>query len=109
MIHHGRMLSDTKEDYDAFYACGVGAMFWRFDEGCRVLYFLAPPVGYKNPEVKFCMGRIYTMTDGKDWTVPGEVNGWDGNVERPTFHPSIWLRDRKGWHGFIRDGDLHDA
>ena len=37
------------------------------------------------------------------------ISGWDGNLERPTFNPSIWLHDRKGWHGFIREGDLVDA
>ena len=71
------------------------------------LYFIAPPTGY--PNMKFNMGRIYTMTDGKDWTHPGDISGWDGNIERPTFNPSIWLSDRKGWHGYIQDGNLVDA
>ena len=33
----------------------------------------------------------------------------DGNIERPTLKPSIWLRDRKGWHGYITEGNLVTA
>ena len=101
------MVRDLHEDYDAFYAHGIGAMCWCTEEGRRVLYFLAPPTGY--PNMKFNMGRIYTMTDGQDWTNPGDVSGWDGNIERPTFHPSIWLSDKRGWHGYLTAGNLIDA
>ena len=103
----GRMLECG--DWEGLHAHGVGAMFWDIVQGNRVLYFLAPPVGDQNPECKFHLGRIYTMTDGKDWTHPGDVSGWDGNLEQPTFTPSIWLRNRKGWHGYITAGNLVDA
>ena len=96
-------------NWDDFYAHGVGAMFWDIVKGVRVLYFLAPPVGEKNTECKFSLGRIYAMTDGKDWTHQGSVSGWDGNLEQPTFTPSIWLNDRQGWHGWITKGNLIDA
>ena len=103
----GRMFSCLAADYNAFFTHGVGAMCWgKNAEGQRVLYFLAPcpdaPKGWET-------ARILTMTDGKDWTHPGDVSGWDGNVDHPTFHPSIWLSDGNGWHGYIRDGNLIDA
>ena len=100
------MVPDLHEDYDAFYAHGIGAMCWRRRHEQRALYFLAP---CQHSSRGFTGATILTMTDGKYWTTPGDVSGWDGNLERPTFDPSIWLRDRKGWHGFIQDGDLVDA
>lgn len=108
-VYPGKMVRDLAEDYDAFFAYGIGAMCWSIDEGLRVLYFMAPPTGYKNGGVKFTLGRIYTMRSEGNRAVPGNVNGWDGNLERPTFEPSIWLLGRKGWHGYIRNGDLVDA
>ena len=101
------MFRDLHDDYHAFFDYGIGAMCWRVDEdGTRFLVFLAPddlcPSGYT-------VVRIRVMTDGKDWTHPGPVSGWDGNLERPTFNPSIWVANKKGWHGYIRDGNLVDA
>ena len=29
---------------------------------------------------------------------------WDGNVEKPTLFPSVWLERGCGWHGFLRGG-----
>ena len=99
----GKMFSGGLRDYDDFFAYGPGAMAWGKDaHGRRVLYFLAPASA-----CRFEGARIYAETDGKDWTVPGSVKGWDGNEDRPTFSPSIWLSDRDGWHGYIRAGDLH--
>lgn len=102
--------------YDAFFEYGVGAMAWGQEKDAdgvtrRVFYFLAPYVGEPtdHPFGRFECARIYTMTDGQDWCNPGPVNGWDGNEERPTFNPSIWLRDREGWHGFIQNGVLVTA
>ena len=104
------MFRDLHADYSAFFQHGIGAMCWSFDaEGRRELWFIAP---CDAPESKgWEVARIYCERSANDWAKPGPgpVSGWDGNVERPTFNPSIWLRDRKGWHGFIRDGDLHDA
>ena len=102
----GRMFRDLAEDYDAFFDYGVGAMCWVRRHEQRALYFLAPcPPADRG----FAGAMILTMTDGEDWTVPGSVSGWDGNLEQPTFHPSIWLDDCKGWHGYITAGDLIDA
>ena len=102
----GKMFREA--DYDPFFAYGPGAMMWSEDkEGRRQLWFLAPPD--PGSSQRFATARIYTNSNGKDWCVPGDVNGWDGNEERPTLHPSIWLHDRRGWHGFVREGNLHTA
>lgn len=101
------MFRNISDDYDAFFEYGVGAMCWLFDkEGRRKLLFLAPDTGAENITGSICV-EIYTETNGQDWKIHGDVQGWDGNLERPTFNPSIWLLDRKGWHGYIRNGDLH--
>ena len=97
------MFGDLHEYYDAFFAYGLGAMCWRRRHEQRALYFLAP---CQHGSRGFDGAMILTMTDGKDWTTPGDVSGWDGNLERPTFHPSIWLMDRKGWHGYMKAGRL---
>lgn len=44
-----------------------------------------------------------------NWAQPGNINGWDGNVEAPTLEPSIHVRGKKdnpGWHGYFRRGRL---
>ena len=104
-VHPGRMFPDNSDQDVEFYKYGIGAMFWDTRGPLRSLVFLAPsnvPKGYE-------LAAIFTKTDGKDWCVPGDVNGWDDNEERPTFTPSIWLRNKNGWHGFIRGGNLEDA
>ena len=107
-VYPGRTFRDLHEDYDAFFEYGIGAMRWRLDKaGRRKLIFIAPEIDPEPGRKPGICTEIYTMTDGEDWKVPGPVQGWDGNLERPTFNPSIWLLDRKGWHGFIKNGDLH--
>lgn len=43
---------------------------------------------------------------------PGE-RGWGfaGPNEAPTLHPSVWFaKDTpRSWHGWIRDGEMHEA
>ena len=100
------MFRSLAEDYNAFFDYGVGAMAWGKDsEGRRVLYFLAP----SHACGRFETCRIYAETNGEDWCIPGPVKGWDGNLEAPTFSPSIWILDRQGWHGYIKAGNLVNA
>ena len=100
-VFTGRMFRDPSVD---FYAYGVGAMFWSEHDGHRVLWLLAPET-----DGRYSPARIFVMHEAKNWAKPGNVSGWDGNLERPTFKPSIWLHDKKGWHGYIRNGDLVTA
>lgn len=104
----GRMFRDLHADYDAFFDYGPGAMVWeRDEEGRRVLFFLAPPCAESRS--RFDTARIYCERSENDWARPGPVSGWDGDEARPTFEPSIWLLECRGWHGFIRRGDLYTA
>ena len=108
MTYPGRMFSEKDPGFDSH---GIGAMCWSFDEdGTRVLWFIAPrvpPIPGRQRQQEYA--RLYTTRDDKLWRKGGPIKGWDGNEERPTFTPSIWLNDKKGWHGFIRAGNLSDA
>ena len=100
-VVQGKMFSDTLADYDAFFEFGPGAMCWSADEqNRRTLWFIAPDG---------VTARIYANRSKDDWAVPGDVIGWDGDISRPTFTPSIWLNNKKGWHGFIQKGDMVSA
>ena len=50
--------------------------------------------------------QIYPQHAPNNWAQPGDVNGWNGNREAPTFNPSIDCskRDDGGWHGYIIGG-----
>ena len=62
---------------------------------------------------------IYPMHQGKsekypkgNWARPGDQNGWDGNLQRPTFNPSIDCSSHGnggGWHGYIVRGRICDC
>ena len=113
-------ISDNwNEFYDEFFAWGPGAMAWDCDEeGRRVLWFIAPRVGEEDRKRPFRfrdrttslpkgdLACIYTERSAEHWSVPGDVKSWNGNLEYPTFVGSIWLYNKRGWHGFIRGGDL---
>lgn len=57
---------------------------------------------------------LYTSRQPNNWSAPGPVNGWDGNWDAPTLHPSIGINRHDGspgyeWHGFLENGVLRDA
>ena len=108
MTHPGRMFEKRDPDFDVY---GIGAMCWSHDEdGTLVLFFIAPRIPtIPGRERQQEYVRLYTTRDGENWRKGGPINGWDGNIDCPTFTPSIWLKDKKGWHGFIQDGNLVDA
>ena len=87
--------------YDAFFSYGPGAMAWTTHPD-RALWFLAPGVA--------CPLLILPMHAAGNWTKPGDVPGWDGNIPATTFHPSIHFRgsaDEGAWHGYIIRGQLY--
>ena len=101
-------------DLDAFLADGVGAFMWVADQHGRVLWLLVP-WQYSDKVRPFQKIRLYMRRDEKDWAVPGEVNGWDGNIEFPTLDPSIQAQRRvggvpvAGWHGHLKNGVLEES
>lgn len=87
---------------DDFWDYGPGAMHWSTVNDRLVLWVVLP----NNPPFFSQLMLLYPRNNGSDWTQPGDVEGWNGDLESPTFHPSISVPNL-GWHGWIREGDLH--
>ena len=86
------------KNYDELMSYGVGGMLWVTINGRRALLVRVPHE----------MGNvvIYPRRTDTNWSEAGEELGWDGNVEHPTFHPSVDCSKHGGWHGFIVRGQL---
>ena len=109
MIQGKMFLTD---DWKGFWSHGVGAMQWRllFDQNgigpVRVLIVLLPRDGMLRGDPH----RLFVERQPDNWSCPGPVKDWDGDLERPTLTPSIQtLPAEGGWHGYIRAGNLIDA
>ena len=100
------------QTYDELWTVGIGAYLWsdifQGDHGInRALVLLIPDV--PNRPNKAMPVHLYPNHEEGNWAAPGDVNGWDGNEEFPTFSPSIWVNNRRGWHGFLQCGQLVEA
>ena len=100
------------DDWNGFWAYGVGAMQWRsvFDQNglgpVRALIVLLPRVGIPEGE-PHC---LFVERQPEDWASPGPVKSWNCDLKRPTLKPSIQtLPSDGGWHGYLRAGNLIDA
>lgn len=56
---------------------------------------------------------LFTKNNGVMWNHPGDINFWDGNIERPTlkrssgnYSISLSIDEESVWHGFMVDGVL---
>ena len=89
-----------------FWEFGPGAMHWTtvVHDGTdyRALLIILPCPPDEHPHL------LYVEHDTENWSAPGPARGWDGNVEAPTFTPSILCRE-SGWHGFLTNGRLIEA
>lgn len=76
----------------------VGDFYWSYDNVGQ-LYFnaLLPGKAFMGEieDVAFCSIPVRLEEDSQAWH-------WDGNRDRPTLQPSLYLHDH--WHGFIRAG-----
>ena len=113
MIYKGKFFAGRTAE---FYEYGIGAMHWVvLDSGNRGLWVIFPYK--KQPSGPFKTGwevaLIYCNHADNNWAKPGVCGGWDGNLERPTFKPSIDNTCRgkfpDAWHGWIQGGDLKTA
>ena len=86
-----------------FWAYGIGAMCWKELDGLRALYIILP--GWEDEErPDTCPSALFVNHAPNNWAKPGEIEGWDGNIEKPTFTPSIHIPG--GWHGYLTEGEL---
>lgn len=102
---------------DEFAAHGIGAMAWEtYDEGKpsqgERLIVIVP--GPPDPPWRGSEWiQVYPMHAPNNWAKSGDVNGWDGNRDAPTFNPSIDCTNggkRPGfWHGYIIAGRVCDT
>ena len=89
----GRVFEDCVGD---FWDYGVGAMSWNWSSGYpRFLVVKLPD----DRDVRV----LYASHTPGDWSKPGDVQGWNGNLAQPTFKPSILAGE---WHGYITHGKL---
>ena len=77
------------------------------DPGEAMWVFYDLPDGHT---VKFL---LFMRNDGNHWNKPGNVDMWNGDLEKPTLHnpnstSSILLQDGGVdlWHGWLVDGEL---
>lgn len=98
--------------YDELWATGIGAYYWTtmiHTDGNhhKALILLVPDVPDRpDKPIPVC---LYVDRQPDNWSAPGHVRAWDGDEDYPTLTPSIWVNDRKGWHGFLTKGVLVDA
>ena len=79
----------------------MGAFAWSTDEkGRRVLWLRVPNASCKTGVEVLC---LYPSRAPNNWAAPGDTNGWNGDVDQPTFKPSI---QAGAWHGFLTHGEL---
>lgn len=105
------MFADS--DSDEFAAYGIGAMAWEhYRVGMSFQHWrliAIVPFGEDGSE----WIQIYPMHAPNNWAAHGDVNGWDGNWEAPTFDPSIDCSRGGavpgGWHGYIVEGKVCDT
>lgn len=85
-----------------FWAGGAGAFIWGNNEKDGKILNLMLPHKHKDGG-EFV--QLYMMHADDVWSKPGNVNGWDGNEEKPTLLNSV--RSPYGWHGYVYKGDLY--
>lgn len=122
-IHEGEWPGRGKmfqaEELDEFWAYGVGAMRWTNLDGHQALHVILPGriidsvnvVDGATVRVDIGMpSALYVLHAENNWAEPGNVPGWDGDLENPTLEPSIVVPGDGGgperWHGFIVRGKL---
>ena len=78
-----------------FWDYGPGAFLWTEAYGHRAM-LLRSVTGH--------LMMLFMSRQEDNWAMPGQVNAWDGDEEKPTLNPSIV--DPMGWHGFLTAGNL---
>ena len=87
------------------WATGLGAYLWDTDAESRhrTLTILLPTPGTR---IGYSPHRLFMEHAPNNWAKPVPINGWDGNEQFPTLHPSI---NTGFWHGYIESGIILDT
>ena len=85
------------------YGPGGYAVGFFYEQPERWLFVRVPEEG--NPAGIIFPCRIYL--EGEEHTYKGHWWTWDGNEEKPTITPSLWMKGT--WHGWLREGLLVSA
>lgn len=92
--------------YDEFFACPFtpGRFWWRKEGESMWLQW-----GSERGQHVL----LYTHRQPNNWSAPGDVNGWDGDLDHPTLSPSIGILNDDGssftFHGFLEKGVLRSV
>ena len=78
----------------SFWNYGHGAMSWRIKAGGYP--FLLVIFTKSNGFIENRM--IYPFMSGKDWSKPGDICGWNGQIRYPSFYPSIYTGPNDVWY-----------
>ena len=123
VIHHAEGPPTIPEDvYDEIFDNGkVGDWYWcdvinTDKKSYRVLHIIIPSLrGFGQGELERRgaeLIEVYPSHSDNNWAQPGPHNGWDGNEEDPTLHPSIFVggsSNNPGWHGYFEKGKLRSV
>ena len=95
--------------YDKFFKDGVGNYAWDCLENIWCLLLLTPHKKRKNGEL-IC---IYPWHAENNWSQPGKKLGWNFNLRKPSFWPSIdgtcGGKHPDSWHGFFINGKFNSG
>lgn len=78
----------------------VGSFWWRDYEGYWWFHAIMPGTVHDKTPTAYCAVPV----QGGPALPKAQAWDWDGNIERPTLTPSLWLWGRKGWHGHVTAG-----
>ena len=94
------MTSKLVFSYDEFFAAPIEfGRYWWTAEGETLLL----QAGQRRGDHIL----LHMSHEQGNWAQPGPINGWDGNLEKPTLSPSILVEGV--WHGFLENGEMRTA
>ena len=119
VLHHADGPPTVPDDmYDTIFEQGkIGDWHWADvkigNKVYRTLWILVPSLrGFGQGPLQdrgIELIEVYPSHAPNNWAQPGDINGWDGNVDSPTLRPSIFVGGESanpGWHGFFKSGKL---
>ena len=84
-----------------FWKYGTGAMTWRgaYRKDPYLMVLFPPFPGTTGPDNR----SIYPFHNETDWSKSGEVLGWNGQIQYPSFYPTFFVQNEQ-W--YIIEGRL---